>query len=319
MGRLVVGVDLGGTQVRAGLVQEDGRLLRREATVTRPEEGRDAVIERIVRLARSVCADVGLERVTAVGVAAPGAVDHRRGVVRLAPNLNGWVDVPLKDLLEERLGVPVQVGNDANLAALGEHMFGAGRGIKDLIYITVSTGIGGGILTDGRLLLGHHGYAAEIGHQTVEDSGPRCKCGNIGCLEAMASGTAIAREARVAVARGEQTALMDLCGGDIWKLDARMVAEAARSGDAVSYRIMTRAGHYLGVGIVNLLHIFNPQRIILGGSVIKAGKLITEPMWEVITTRAWALSREDFDIVPAALGDDVGILGAAALALGIGG
>ena len=316
---LVIGIDLGGTQVRAGLVDKDGTLLRREATATHPEEGQEAVIERMVRLARSVCADVGLEKVAAVGIAAPGPVNNHTGVVRLAPNLDGWVDVPLRDIMADRLQVPVRVGNDANLAALGEHIFGAGRHIDDLIYITVSTGIGGGIITGGRLLLGQHGYAAEIGHQTVEDSGPRCKCGNIGCLEAVASGTAIAREGRIAVARGEDTLLRTLCGGDIWNIDARMVAEAAEQGDAVAKAIMTQAGHYLGVGIVNLLHIFNPRRIIMGGSVMKAGELITWPMWNVINSRAWAMSREDFDIVGAALGDNVGILGAAALALGMGG
>ncbi len=310
----VVGVDLGGTQIRAGLVDATGRVLRRRRTLTRGEEGPDAVIDRMVHLIREVMAGEPAS-VRGIGVASPGPIDPRSGGVRFAPNLPGWRDIPLKARLEQRLGLPVVVGNDANLAALAEHHFGAGRGIRDMIYITVSTGIGGGILVDGHLLVGHHGYGAEIGHQTVEDAGPRCKCGNVGCLEAMASGTAIAREGRIAVASGEPTRLAELCEGDVWRVDARMVAEAARAGDAVAREIYRRAGHYLGVGIVNLMHIFNPQRIILGGSVMKAKDLLMPAMWEVIRTRAWPVVQEDFDVVEAALGDDVGILGAAALAL----
>ncbi|NPA91812.1 MAG: ROK family protein [Chloroflexi bacterium] len=312
MDALAVGVDLGGTQIRAGLVRPNGEVLRRVSTATRSEEGIDAVVDRIEALIRQVLPSPP-SRVRGIGVAAPGALDPYRGVIRFAPNLVGWVDVPLGHMLEERLGLPVILGNDANVAALAEHRYGAGQGVRDMIYITVSTGIGGGIIVDGRLLVGHKGYAGEIGHQTVEDGGPRCKCGNVGCLEALASGTAIAREARVAIAAGESTRLRALCDGDIWRVDARMVAQAAREGDAVALRILQRAGHYLGVGIVNLIHLFNPRRIILGGSVMKAGDLITGPMWEVIETRAWSVSREEFDIVPAALGDNVGILGAAAL------
>ncbi len=313
--RYVVGVDLGGTQIRTGLVTPQGRVVRREATQTPRKGGPDAVIERIVQ---QVLAVMGPERdkVQGIGVASPGPVDPYSGTVRFAPNLPGWKDVPLRDRLAARLHLPVRVGNDANLAALAEHHFGAGRGIADLIYITVSTGIGGGIIVGGRLLVGHRGYGAEIGHQTIEDAGPRCKCGNVGCLEALASGTAIAREARVAVAAGTATQLSSMCGGDIWRITARMVADAARAGDELSREIYRRAGHYLGVGIINLMHIFNPQRIILGGSVMKAQDLFAPSMWEVINTRAWQVSREDFDIVEAALGDNVGILGAAALVLG---
>lgn len=311
----IIGVDLGGTQVRAGLVSQRGEILHREATLTRAAEGPEAVIGRIERLVRDVARDVGLDAVGAVGVASPGPLDPWTGVVRFTPNLPGWHDIPLRDILREHLGVSVYVGNDANLAALGEYRFGAGQGIDDLIYITVSTGIGGGILIGGQLLLGRHGYAAEVGHQTVEAEGPACNCGNVGCLEALASGTAIAREARVAVAAGEETQMREMCGGDIWQLSARVVAEAAVAGDSVARDIVTNAGYYLGVGIINLMHLFNPRRVILGGSVIKAGDLLLEPMWAVIRERVQPAYLEDFDIVEAALGDDVGILGAAALAL----
>ena len=310
----VVGVDLGGTQIRAGLVTTDGRLVRRTATLTRPQEGVEAVIHRIESQIRSVME--GQEsQVVAIGVASPGAIDVTEEIVRFSPNLAHWRDVPLAQRLRDALDKPVYVGNDANLAALGEHLFGAGRGVDHMVYITVSTGIGGGIIIGGHLLVGAHGYAAEIGHHTVAENGPVCKCGNVGCLEAVASGTAIAREARKAVAEERSTRLREMCAGDIWRIDARMVADAAREGDAVAREIFYSAGHYLGVGILNLLHIFNPRRIILGGSVMKAGPLITEPMWAVLKERAGEMYLEDFDIVDAALGDDVGILGAAAYAL----
>ncbi len=312
----VVGIDLGGTRIRAGLVDEAGHILRRAATDTHGTEGVDAVIDRIERLTREVCADVPLDSIQAVALTVPGPVDTNSRTVRFAPNLKDWQDVPAAELLAQRLGRPVLVGNDANLAALAEHRFGAGRSTDHLIYITVSTGIGGGIIVDGRLLLGRHGYAAEIGHQTVVPDGPLCGCGKRGCLEAVASGTAIAREARLAVVAGEATRLREACQGDIWQIDAKMVSEIARDGDDVATTVVETAGYYLGVGIANLLHMFNPQRVILGGSVMKAGDLITAPMWEALREHTHPIYLEDFDIVEAALGDNVGILGAAALALG---
>ncbi len=310
----VIGVDLGGTQIRAGLLTPEGELVRRTATLTRPQEGVDSVIQRIVAQIQRVMQGVE-SQVIAIGVASPGAIDVQKEIVRFSPNLSDWRDVPLAQRLRDMLGLPVCVGNDANLAALGEYLFGAGKGVDHLVYITVSTGIGGGIIINGRLLVGAHGYAAEIGHHTVAEGGPVCKCGNVGCLEAVASGTAIAREARKVVAEERPTLLRDLCEGDIWRIDARMVALAAQQGDPVAREILHRAGHYLGVGILNLLHIFNPRRVILGGSVMKAGAFITEPMWAVLRERAGSMYLEDFDIVDAALGDDVGILGAAAYAL----
>lgn len=310
----VVGVDLGGTHVRAGLVDSRGRILRRAATETRADEGLDAVLDRIADLVHEVATDLPLTKVIAIALAVPGPVDTTTRVVRFAPNL-GWEEVPVCDLLQERLGRPILVGNDANLAALGEHHFGAGRGIDHLIYITVSTGVGGGIIVGGHLLVGTHGYAAEIGHHIVVAEGPLCGCGNRGCLEAVASGTAIAREAREAILSGRPTRLREMCVGNVERVDARMVTKAARAGDEVARGILQRAGHYLGIGIVNLLYIFNPRRIILGGGVMNAGPFILEPMWAAIRERVRPIYLEEFDIVPAALGDDVGILGAAALAM----
>lgn len=313
----VIGIDLGGTHIRAGLVDEGGHILRRAATDTPASEGVEAVLDRIEHLTREVCVDVPLSDVHTIALAVPGPIDITSHTVRFAPNLRGWQDVPVAELLSRRLGRPVLIGNDANLATLGEHRFGAGRGIDHLIYITVSTGIGGGVIIDGRLLLGQHGYASEIGHHTVNPDGPLCKCGKHGCLEALASGTAVAREGRLAVVAGEPTRLKEACGGDIWRIDARMVTEVARQGDEIALDILASAGYYLGVGIANLLHMFNPRRVILGGGLMKAEDLLTDPMWDAIREHAHSIYLEDLGIVEAALGDDTGILGAAALALGV--
>ena len=312
MSLYAIGIDVGGTRVRGGLVSNEGHILARRAVATRHDAGPEGVIHQIVEMAQQLMDEASLP-VAGVGVAVPGAVNPYTGVVRFAPNLPGWHDLPVRSLLASHVQSSVFLGNDANLAAVAEHRFGAGRGYHHLIYITVSTGIGGGIIVDNRLLLGHHGYAAEIGHHTVKEDGPRCKCGNIGCLEALASGTAIAREARVAVATGVPTRLRDLCAGDIWRLNAAHVVQAANAGDEVAKRILEQAGHYLGVGILNLLHMFNPQRVILGGGVMQAGEWITRPMWAVLHQRLHSGYLENCDIVLAALGDNVGILGAAAL------
>ncbi len=313
--RYGIGVDLGGTRVRVGLVTAEGEVRHRVEAPTRRDAGAVGVLDQIADLVRAVRAHLPQPDEVAVGVAVPGPVNPQTGVVRFAPNLPGWKDLPVREALADRLHMEVRVGNDANLAALGEHRFGAGRGFRHFLYVTVSTGVGGGIIVDDRLLLGAHGYAAEIGHHTVLENGPRCACGNIGCLEALASGTAIAREARVAVASGQGTRLREMCGGDIWRLDAAMVVQAAAAGDAVAAGILEQAGHYLGVGLLNLIHIFNPERIVLGGGVMRAGEWITRPMWAVLRSRVHPGYLEGLDIVPPALGDNAGLLGAAVLAL----
>jgi glucokinase len=313
--KLIVGVDLGGSQIRAALADAQGEIIQQVSRPTMADEGLEAVLGRIEESIRQVLpADTG--QVSAVGVAAPGPLDPWRGIVRDAPNLPGWKNVPLKDLMEAELDLPVVVGNDANLAALAEQRFGAGQGIADLIYITVSTGIGGGVIVDNRLLLGAQGLAGEVGHQTIEAHGPRCKCGNIGCLEALAAGPAIARRAREFVKTGTGMAIADLVGGDLDKITAKVVNQAAQAGDPIAIELFRQAGFYIGVGIVNLLHIFNPSLIVIGGSVTKAGDLLFEPIRAAVRQRAMvSYYWENTPIVPATLGDDVALLGAVALVL----
>jgi glucokinase len=310
---LIVAIDLGGTQIRAALARTDGTILARSKTLTAPEEGRDAVIERIVQAAQAVMAH-STQRPRGVGVGSPGPLDPWTGVVLGAPNL-GWYNVPLKDLLEKRLGLPVIVGNDCNAAALGERRFGAGKECDDLVYMTVSTGIGGGIISAGKLLLGTHGFGGEIGHVTVEANGLKCKCGNIGCLEAYAAGPAIAREAQERLQKGESSLIPSLVNADLEQVTAAVVGRAAQAGDALAQSVIERAAFYIGVGLVGLVHMVEPQLILIGGGVANTGDILFDTIRRTVQERAMSCMAEGLRIEPASLGDDVGLMGAIALFL----
>ena len=309
----IVVVDLGGTQLRAALCAPDGTILKRVRKKTQASRGPEGVMARVLRAVEGVWPKEG--RVQAISMVAPGPLDPFEGVVIGAPNLPGWGHVPVRDILA-RFGVPVYVNNDANLAALGEHRYGAGRGFDDLIYITISTGIGGGIILDGRLFVGSKGLAGEIGHIVVQPGGALCGCGNRGCLEAMASGTAIGRQARTLAASGRAPAILAAAGGDVRQVTARSVSVAAAQGDKVARKLFRQAGRYIGIAVANLMHLFNPQRFVLGGGVAQAGELLFKPIRR--TACRWVLVPEfcaGVDIVPAELGDDAGLMGALAFAL----
>lgn len=310
----VVGVDLGGTRLRAALADREGKILRQRAVATRAAEGRDAVIARIAAEIRAVAEPLPLSDVAAVAVAVPAPVNPATGVVYNPPNLPGWGEVPLKSILEGELGCPVALGNDANLAALAEHAFGSGRGAAHLVYLTVSTGIGGGVVVGNRLLLGATGGAGEIGHMTIDEHGPRCPCGNPGCLEAMASGTAIAREAARRVAAGAPSSLATDPG--LQQIVAESVVRAAQAGDALSREVIDWAAYNLGVGLTNVLHLFDPEIVIIGGGVSNAWDLLLPGMIRAIEERAMPSYARRRKIVRSELGDNVGLLGAIALGLG---
>ncbi|MDD5039362.1 MAG: ROK family protein, partial [Dehalococcoidales bacterium] len=224
------------------------------------------------------------------------------------------VDVPLKKIVEDKYKVNTFLLNDAKAAALGEHHFGAGKGANNLIFITVSTGIGGGIIINGKLYFGVSGGAGEIGHMTVDVNGPRCNCGNIGCLEMLASGTAIAREAISRIREGEKSSLIKMVEGKTGHITAEKVSLAARDGDLLALKVIARAAGYLGAGMVSLVNIFNPEIIIIGGGVSKIGDLLFEPVRGMVRERAFRLLSQAVRIVPAQLGDDAGVFGAAVFA-----
>lgn len=312
----VVGVDLGGTNVRACLATTSGTILDHWKRPTPASEGPEAVADTIAECVQSVVTEGGtdLSRVLGAGVGAPGPLDMNSGVVFQPPNLSGWHDVPLAKMLNERLRIPVRIGNDANLAAIGEHAYGAGQGVKDLVYITVSTGIGGGVIIGGKLFVGVSGTAGEIGHMTIDIHGPRCKCGNIGCVEAIAAGPAIARAGRQAADQNPGGLLAKLAGENGGHITTALVAQAAEKRDTPASALMQNAAEAIGAACVNLIHLYNPQRIIIGGGVfLNACDLLLEPILRVVNERALATPREACTIVPAALGDDCGLYGAVAL------
>ncbi|MEW6232294.1 MAG: ROK family protein [Chloroflexota bacterium] len=312
---VIIGADLGGTKIRSALFDVRGHLLARKSLPTLAFRGPDVVLGRIVACLREMVAAAQGQAILGIGLGAPGPLNPWTGVISTPPNLPGWHDVPLRDLLAQEFHLPVYVGNDANLAALGEHRFGAGKGVDDLIYITVSTGIGGGIISGGRLFLGADGAAGEVGHQTLDINGPRDRCGNVGCLEVLAAGPAIARQANEAIARGEATAIATLAQAENRPISAEHVERAARQGDRLAQQILERAGENIGVGVVNLLHLFNPRLVIIGGGVANAGELLLEPIRRTVQERAMEVFRRNLRIVPAALGDDAGLYGAVALVL----
>ncbi len=311
----IVAVDLGGTQIRAALCGTDGQIFRRVARLTEAKEGPDAVIARIFEAITEAIGDAPVAEVAGIGVGAPGPLNPITGVVLEAPNLPGWHNVPLRTLISERFGRSTFLGNDANVAGLAEYHYGAGRGTRDMIYLTISTGIGSGIIVDGRMLLGAEGLAAEAGHMIILPNGPVCGCGAHGCLEAVAAGPAIARDVVGRIKAGKKSRVTKLVDGDLSKVDARVVNVAAQLGDKIAINAFRHAGTYLGIGIANLLRLFNPRMVVLGGSVTKSGPFLFDPMHEAIKAHALPFYWEGLAISAAALGDDVGLLGAAALAV----
>lgn len=309
----VIAVDLGGTKIMAAVITPDGVILSRKYCPTMADKGPNEVIGRMVSAIRDVLSQSGMKtaEIAGITVAAAGALDFDKGIVTSSPNLPGWKNVPLKDIVYERFGVKMHLLNDANAAALGEHRCGAGKGLSHVIYITVSTGIGGGIIIDGELYSGADGTAGEIGHMTIEANGPQCQCGNFGCLEVLASGTAVAREAINRINQGEKSSLTELAGGGFENITAEIVAKAARRGDQLAREVVTNAAVYLGIGLANLVNIFNPDMIIIGGGMSKMGDMLLKPARQTVKQRAFQLPARTVRIVRAQLGGDVGIIGAA--------
>jgi len=311
---MILALDFGGTKHTAGLARRGERTWLRTAREIAPEHATaDDDLEIMLRLARGLLAG---ERPGITGVSFGGPVDFYSGTVRLSHHVPGWENRPLAQMLRETFGAPAWVDNDANVAAIGEHMFGAGQGSDSLLYMTVSTGVGGGWILNGRPWRGQDRMAGEIGHMVVDPSGPVCVCGSRGCVERLASGTNIARRAREWLREQPERGarLRALAGGNMELVDAKMVAEAAAQGDALAWEALERGAQALGVGIGNAANLVNPQRFVLGGGVTKSG----EGWWAAVraAARATALPEVEVNIVPAALGDEAPLWGAVALAVG---
>lgn len=311
--RSVLAIDLGGTKIITAVVLSTGEIISRKYSSTLADEGPRPIINRLSSAVAETMAQAKLETsdIAGIGIAAAGIIDTKEGIVTTSPNLPGWRDVPLRDIIAERLGLTTYLINDASAAALGEHRFGAGRGVDNLIYLTVSTGIGGGIIIDGELYLGADGCAGEIGHMIIETHGPQCNCGKFGCLEALASGSAMTKESVRRLNQGEKSSIIRLVDGRLESITAETVSLAARKGDSLACDIVARAATYLGIGLANLVNIFNPELIVIGGGVSKMGNMLLAPARKAIREIAFKLPTRTARIVRARLGSNAGIIGAA--------
>ena len=315
MVRFVLGIDIGGTNLVVGSVAEDGSSMVASASEpTHSEAGATDVVDRLVGLAERAIATTRREapgaEILGVGVGAPGPLDTKRGIVLLTPNL-GWVNMPLRQLIHDRLGLPAALDNDANCAVLGEWWVGAARGARHAIGITIGTGIGGGLIIDGQLYHGASDVAGEIGHTTIDTEGRRCKCGNYGCLEAYASGPNIALRAVEEIEAGAESRLRALVGGDLGKITAQTVYQAAADGDELALEIVNDTAKFLGVGIGNLLNVFNPDLVVVCGGVTLAGDHLFEPLRREVARRAFKPAVAACRIVPGELAGTAGVYGAA--------
>jgi glucokinase len=298
----VIAVDIGGTKIMTALVSGDGKMLAKDVRPTLGQQGVDAVVARIVAAIKEIVVKnkVSLAEASGIGVACAGGVNTEKGVVVTpSPHLPGWKDIPLAQIIKKKMGVMPYVVNDASAAALGEQRYGVGKGVKNLVLLTLGTGIGGGIIIEGKLYLGKEGGAAEMGHMTVEAEGLKCGCGNTGCLEMYASGTAIENDYNRR-AKNSRT------------LTTEQIGDAAKKGDKLAKDAITRAAFYLGVGMVNITNIFNPEMIVLGGGMAALGEMIIAPARKMVAERPFSINARGVKVVRGKLGNEAGVYGAAA-------
>jgi glucokinase len=310
----VLAVDIGGTKTIVAVVEASGKIISRKYYMTLADTGPRVVIR---RLSSAINKSIDQARsqntqLIGIGLGVAGVVNSKKGIISTSPNLPGWRNVLIQSSIAEISGLDTYLINDANAAALGEHWFGAGSGFDNMLYITVSTGIGGGIIINNKLYSGTDGCAGEWGHMTVVPEGPKCHCGNFGCLESLASGWAIAREAVERVNRGESSFMTELVEGQIENISAEIVSSAARNGDRLACEIVARAANYLGIGLANLVNIFNPAVIVVGGGLSKMGDMMLKPARQVVHQRAFRMPAKTVRIVRARLGANAGIVGASA-------
>ncbi|HZO18406.1 MAG TPA: ROK family protein [Gemmatimonadaceae bacterium] len=316
--KFIIGVDLGGTNIVVGAMPVDGsREIGMRSEPTHSERGPEAVVDRIIAMLEQTIAET-MEQSRAtrrdflgVGIGAPGPLDRDRGMVIVAPNL-GWYDFPLRDVIGERVRLDATLDNDANCATVGEWWRGAARGGRNVVGLTIGTGIGGGLILNGQLYHGSSDVAGEIGHTTIDSTGRHCKCGNYGCLEAYASGPAIAMRAREALERDEVSVLRKMVQDDVDAITAATVYDAANRGDALALEVVRDTARFLGTGVANLLNVFNPDVVVIAGGVTKAGDKLFEPLRAEVKRRAFRPAVEACRIVPGVLPGTAGVVGAIA-------
>ena len=314
----VVGIDIGGTKLATVLADKDGNILQKVRKPTESEKGPQHAVQLLLGMVDEVLNLSGLvrEEISGIGVSCGGPLDTKTGIVYSPPNLPGWDALPLKDMIESEFHIPTVLENDANASALAETRFGGGRGYDYVLYMTMSTGIGGGIIANGKIYHGANDSAGEVGHQILLPDGPLCGCGKQGCLEALCSGPSIARRAQEAIADQWNTNILKLAGGQIDGVRSEHVLQAARNGDALAVALMEETAYYMGWGIANLVNILNPQIVLLGTIAVAAGDLLLNPIRRTVAEMAMQRPSEAVKIMPAELGDSIGDLAAISLVIG---
>lgn len=316
MEKYYLGLDLGGTKILTGLADSDGNIITRSRRDTEAELGEDKIIENMIATVEDVIEKTGVskEQIITLGIGSPGPLDSKKGIIIENANLP-WKNVPLVERMESALGIKTLLQNDANAAALGEKWFGAGKNVDNMVYITISTGIGGGAIINKELFTGVNDNACEIGHTVIDPDGPLCGCGNHGCLEAFSSGTSIAKRAREAAAAGKSKEMLELADNIVEDIDAVICAQAAYQGDQTAKDIFKNAGYHLGIGLANVVNTFNTEMIILGGGVMKASDLFLDEALKTMEDIALAGPLEIVTVKEAELGSDIGLMGAIAVAM----
>jgi len=312
-----IGVDLGGTNIVSAIVNYQGKIVSSLKTPTLAEKGREPTIKRIIETIHKniVQSSVAPEDIIGIGIGAPGPLDVKRGIINFAPNLPGWRDVPLKKILEDEFNMKVVLENDANAAAWGERCFGVGRGVDNLVCFTLGTGIGGGIIVDGKIYHGNTYGAAELGHMTVNKDGPRCNCGNYGCLEAYSSATGIKNRIKNRIKEGIKSKFLNFDNDDelLESLRLKLIFETARKGDKLTKAVVEEAVSYLGIAVANIANILNPEMVVLVGGITNEGDKLLIPLRREVKKRAFYSNYKSLKIVIGKLGGNAGVLGVSAL------
>ena len=311
----VVGIDIGGTKLATVVADISGKIINKVRQPTHADKGPEYAIQLLIDMVYQTItqAELELKNISAIGVSCGGPLDTKTGIVYSPPNLPGWEAFPLKERLENEFSISATIENDANACALAEYRFGAGRGYASVLYMTMSTGIGGGIVLNGEIYHGANDSAGEVGHQILLPDGPLCGCGKRGCLEALCSGPAIARRAKDAIQTESDTEILELVNGDIEAVKSEHVLEAAKKGDALALRLIDETAYYMGWGIANLVNILNPDIVLLGTIAIAAGDLLLEPIRKTVSSYAMTRPAEAVRIMPAQLGESLGDLAAISL------
>lgn len=311
-----IGIDVGGTNVKIALVDKSGKIIYSNSVPTYAKMGYEYTVNNIKQAIKDLMKETNTtaKDIDGIGFDFPGQVDYKTGVVKLAPNIPGWVNVPIAQMIEEEFHISTRIDNDVRCAALGEMKFGAGQGCENFVCITVGTGIGSGLVVNGQLVRGASNAAGEIGHIKLQmKDGLICGCGDTGCLEAYASGPSIVAMAQDYIKGGKSTKFREMAAAEGGEITPYMVAKAAEAGDPVAKRIFAIVGEYIGIGLTSVINLLNPEKVIIGGGVAEAGDLLLDPIRKTIKERAMVVAGSAVEIVPAQLGNSAGVIGASML------